>query len=349
MQGNTQAGKVSEFGGVADGVGTATGDPAAEARALADSILNPPPGGDEPGSAVATAPVGEAPGQEGVVAKVDAKRGTAAPGEAAEGQEGVHAEGDKAAEPAGQVDDLEAVLKGRSERVKARMAEKQRLDAIERRAAEAERLAKDLESRAKTDPLGFLREAGYKDEDIARALLGQAEAPKANDPVAKRLEALERQLAEKQAAEQRAVQAAQQAELERGKEAVKRDFVTYVATESDEFAHLVAYYDDSPTELADRALAIAEQYKESTDQYPSFEAVARYLENDLRTRYSRITQKQQTVPAVGSAKSPPKGQTSLTATDAAPRSAPPKEPRDMTEEEARKEALKLANQLTRKR
>lgn len=355
MQGNTSEASTQYSVGGAGHAGPGTGgvtpaaapDPAAEARALADSILNPPAAGDEPG-ALATEPVPAPTKHESVVANSLPKGGAGKAAEPAEGQEGVHAGEGGAAPEESPVADLEAVLKGRSERVKARLQTKAQLQELEERVQAAQRAAQELEERAKKDPLGFLRGAGYTDEAIAKALLGEPASNPA-DPVQARLDKLERLLTEKQAQEQRALEAAKAAQLEQGRAAVKREFITHVAMAADsDYAHLAAYYDDAPDELAERALAIADKYREATGRDTSFEAVAQYLEQDLRTRYSRITQRQQPQSAgTGSAKSPPKGQTTLTATDAAPRSAPPKDPRDMTEEEARKEALKLANQLTR--
>ncbi|TXH51983.1 MAG: hypothetical protein E6Q97_17035 [Desulfurellales bacterium] len=327
------------------------------ARALGDKLLAPAedaaeapvsagPSGSEQAASVVT--------PDDAPAGVGAPKGGVAPGDP-EGRPGDGEGGEKHAEPvkAGAAedkpeDDLEAVLRGRSERVKQRLDARKQLQELEAKVQAAQRAAQELVEKAQKDPLGLLRKAGYTDEAIAKALLGEDSArPPVNDPVAARLEKLEKLLEGRAAEERSAREAAEAAALQQAQAQVKREFVGYVASQQDEFTHLSAYYDDSPEELATRALEVADTYRERTGKETSFEAVARYLENDLRTRYSKVLQRRQPEPPK-SAASPSKGQKTLTASDAAPRSSP-KDPANMTESEARKEALRLANQFARER
>lgn len=322
---------------------------AAEAVALGDKLLGEGSGQDEGvGEDLAPAePEGGTPAGAGVV--VRGKDG------AANLDDGVEGESHNADNTAGGVDgkvpeespeeDILRVLQGRSEKVRARN-EARRIEQLEENLARAEQAAKralDMDA-LRRDPLAVLRQAGITEEQLAQRLLGETEKPESR--VESRIERLERLLQERSERDRKAEESAKAAELQRSTETVKRSFVGFVANNIQQFPHLEAHYDAEPEALASEALRIADAYKERTGRDTTFEAVAKFLESGLATRYNKLVQRQQ--PKVTSEADQAPGQRTLTPTDTAKRgSVPRKDPKDMTQDEAEKEALRMANQLVR--
>lgn len=326
---------------------------AAEAEALGDKLLGEGPGQDElipedlaPSKPVDGSSAGGSVGERRVDNAANLGKGEGRPGELGshEGEDGL-AQGDGKVPEESPEEDILRVLQGRSEKVRARN-EARRIEQLEANLARAEQAAKralDMDALRK-DPLAVLRQAGVTEEQLAQRLLGEAEKP--DSRVESRIERLERLLQERNERDRQAEESAKAAELQRSTETVKRSFVGFVANNIQQFPHLEAHYDEAPETLAVEAMRIADAYKERTGKDTTFEAVAKFLEKDLSARYNKLVQKQQ--PKVTSEADQAPGQRTLTPTDTAKRSsAPRKEPKDMTQEEAEREALRMANQLVR--
>jgi hypothetical protein len=301
-------------------------DPAAEAAMLGDKFLEETRGGAEE---EAVEPAEPQP----------VEAGERTPDARAASDVGEAEDGDSDSDPDREF--LE-VIRGRSEQVERRR-EARKLDEIDQRARDAEaalKRAAEFESRLKSDPIGALRSLGYSEEDIARHLLGEKKP--ARSEAEERLERLERMLMEQQEREKEIAAKREQESKAAAESQTKRGFVTFVAQNLDKFKHIAAHYDDDPRELAEDAIRLASQYRERTGRDTNFETVARFIENDLQKRYARFHK--QPEPAKGD---PPKKERTLSAEDASARVTPRKSPKEMTEDEARHEAERLAGQLLR--